>query len=84
MIKTSNCCVAVQKSACAQLIVSSPFLAKNGWLALNSYRITMAKLEITYVSYFYMFLSPVNCDVVLCCVNIQNVCRLFSGVMLCA
>jgi hypothetical protein len=40
----------------------------------------MTKLEITYVSYFYTFLSLVNCDVVLCCVNIQNVCRLFSGV----
>jgi hypothetical protein len=40
----------------------------------------MAKLEITYVSCFYTFLSLVNCDVVLCCVNIQNVCRLFSGV----
>jgi hypothetical protein len=41
----------------------------------------MAKLEITYVSCFYTFLSLVNCDVVLCCVNIENVCRLFSGVM---
>jgi hypothetical protein len=40
----------------------------------------MTKLEITYVSYFYTFLSLVNCDVVLCCVNIQNVSRLFSGV----
>jgi hypothetical protein len=55
-------------------------LAKNGWLALNSYRITMAKLEITYVSCFYTFLSLVDCDVVLCGVNVQNVCRLFSGV----
>jgi hypothetical protein len=40
----------------------------------------MAKLEITYVSCFYTFLSLVNCDVVLCCVDIQNVCRLFIGV----
>jgi hypothetical protein len=40
----------------------------------------MAKLEIAYVSCFYTLLSLVNCDVVLCCVNIQNDCRLFSGV----
>jgi hypothetical protein len=35
MIKTSNCCIAVQKSASVHLMVEFTLLAKNGWLALN-------------------------------------------------
>jgi hypothetical protein len=70
MIKTSNCCVAVQKSASAYLIVEFTLFAKNVWLALNYCRLAMAKFEITYVSCFICFFLYLFVMSYLCCVNI--------------
>jgi hypothetical protein len=35
MIKTSDCCIAVQKSASVHLVVEFTLFAKNVWLALK-------------------------------------------------
>jgi hypothetical protein len=37
-------------------------LTKNGWLALNSYRLAMTKLNNDMCVLFYMFLTLVDCD----------------------